>query len=175
MPVDPNILADLPLFRGLSTVELEELCSYLSERAIGAKERIMREGDSPGHPIYILLRGTVEVVKGGINGRQHVITSLSAPSVFGEIEVLAKRPAIAGVVATTEVALAELARGDFDQMLNASRTAALKVVKNLAQTLSYRLAATDEQLAAHFDAGDTLAQAEIGLMRSVLYAGWRPD
>lgn len=173
MGVDSALLTDFPLFAGLSTVELEEISSHLTTKDVPALERIMREGDPPGHPIYILLAGSVEITKTGIQGHPHVISSLAAPSVFGEIEVLAKRPAIASVTATSAVRVAMLKRGVFDEMCQQNRSAALKVVKNLAQTLSYRLAATDERLATYFDHGDKGQRETIGAMRSVLYSSWR--
>ncbi len=175
MHVEASALVDLPLFAGLSTVELEEIVSLLVQKRIAARERLIREGDPPGHPIFILLAGSVEVTKAGVNGRPHVISSLSAPSVFGEIEVLAKRPAIASVTAVTDVEVAELPRGAFDELAAQSRSSVLKIIKNLAQTLSFRLAATDEQLAAQFDTGDSLSRAKIGLMRSVLYSSWKDE
>ena len=173
--VDTKLLAGIPLFRGLSTVELEEIASHLTERKGVPQECIIKEGDPPGHPIFVLMRGAVEVLKGGVDGREHVISSLAAPSVFGEIEVLAKRPAIASVVATTNVELAMLKRGVFDEMAQQDRTAVLKIIKNLAQTLSYRLAATDERLASYFDVGDTTMRERLGLVRTVLYSSWKAD
>jgi CRP/FNR family transcriptional regulator, cyclic AMP receptor protein len=173
MSVDLKLLAAVPLFRGLTSVELEEIASQLDSREFKAGDRIMREGDAPTHPIYILLKGAVEVVKNAVHGRDHVISTLSAPSVFGEIEVLARRPAIAGVAASTVVLVAELQRGVFDEMAAQNRPGMLKIIKNLAQTLSFRLAATDEQLAAHFDAHGSDAAQGLGKVRSALYSGWK--
>ncbi len=175
MSIDATLLAELPLFRGLSSVELEEIASQLETREFKQGERIIREGDPPNHPMYILLRGVVEVVKNGVNGRDHVISTLSAPSVFGEIEVLARRPAIAGVAASTVVVAAEFRRGVFDEMVAQNRSAVLKIIKNLAQTLSFRLAATDEQLAAHFESASPGAKESLGRLRHVLYSGWKRD
>jgi CRP-like cAMP-binding protein len=165
-------LASLPLFRGLTSVELEELASYLVTRTATAKERIIEEGDSAGHPIYILLGGTVDILKRGHHSRPHVIGSLSAPSVFGEVEVLARRPAIASVVASTDCQLALLHRGTFDELTAANRSAILKVIKNLAATLSFRLAATDERLAAFFG---VLERPEAEALRQAIHTGWKTD
>jgi CRP-like cAMP-binding protein len=169
MAVDYKLLTDVPLFRGLSSVELEEMGSQLDSRQFNPGERIIREGDAPNHPIYILVKGAVDVIKNGLNGRDHVISTLSAPSVFGEIEVLAHRPAIASVVASTPVMVAELRRGLFDEMAAQNRSGMLKVIKNLATTLSFRLAATDEQLAAYFEATSPDQRASLGRVRSALY------
>lgn len=174
MPVQVDVLAGLPLFKGLTTIEIEELASHLDTDEAGDKAVLIREGDEPNHPIYILLDGTVEVLKHGVDGRDHVISSLSAPSVFGEIEVLAHRPAIAGVRTTSPVKLALLNRGVFDELCAGNRPCILKVIKNLASTLAYRLAATDGRLAAYF--GVTRPDAEtVGQMHSFLYSTWHTD
>jgi CRP/FNR family cyclic AMP-dependent transcriptional regulator len=169
MSVDVTALVDLPLLRELTTSELEEIALRLSVREFAPAERLIKEGDAPEHPIYILLQGSVDVLKASVQGRQQLITSLSAPSVFGEIEVLAKRPAIASVTASSAGQVAMLRRGDFDEMARQNRSCALKVIKNLAQTLSMRLAATDERLAACFDLGDQQRKD----LRNLLYTGWK--
>lgn len=175
MPVQVDALADLPLFRGLTTVELEEIASHLVTEELDNKQIIIKEGDEKGHPIYILLHGNVEVVKHGVDGRDHVISSLAAPSVFGEIEVLARRPAIAGVIALTRVELALLNRGPFDELCAAQRSCMLKVIKNLATTLAYRLAATDGRLATYFNLSSPANRDAIGQLQNVLYSTWHPN
>lgn len=173
MPIDTEVLQSLPLLRGLTSSEVEELAVQLEITAVAAGESIIREGDPPGHPLFILLEGSVEVIKRGMDGRGHVISSLSAPSVFGEIEALARRPAIATVNAVTAARFALLKRGVFDEMCTNNRPAALKMVKNLAQVLSHRLAATDERLAAQFNLSMPGAEAEVGELRRVMYSSWR--
>lgn len=173
MPIETSILVALPLFKGLSTTELEEFASRLEERSFPAGEEIITEGSNPGTPLYILLHGAVEVVKRGPDGRGHVISSLQAPSVFGEVEILAQRKPIAGVNAVTEIKTAVLGRGVFDEMCHANRPCTLKVVRNLAQVLSYRLAATDERLAAHFELSVPGIDEQLVNVRNIMYSSWR--
>ncbi len=175
MPVQVDVLADLPLFKGLTTVELEELASHLVTEDFDSKQIIIKEGDKGAHPIYILLHGNVEVVKTGVDGRDHVISSLAAPSVFGEIEVLARRPAIAGVIALSKVELALLNRGPFDELCTANRSCMLKLIKNLATTLAYRLAATDGRLAAYFNLSSPANRDAVGKLQNVLYSTWHTN
>ncbi len=173
--VRAEALAPLPLFRGLTSVELEELASYLVDARASAQQRIIEEGDAAAHPIYILLEGSVDIVKCGLKSRPHVIGSLSAPSVFGEIEALARRPAIASVVAAGDCGLALLHRGVFDELTAANRSGILKVIRNLASALSYRLAATDERLAAYFDVGGEDAERHLGPLQTVIYSSWKRE
>ena len=172
MPVQVDLLANLPLFDGLSTVELEELGSHLESAEVDAKQTIIKEGDQPDHPIYILISGNVEVIKYGIDRRDHVISTLAAPSVFGEIEVLARRPAIATVCTVSKCRLALLNRGVFEELCNNNRSCILKVVKNLATTLAYRLAATDGRLAAYFSLTQNNDPEAIGQVHKTLYSSW---
>jgi CRP-like cAMP-binding protein len=177
MPVQVDLLSGLPLFIGLSSVELEEMASLLETTESKPRDVLIREGDPPDHPIYILLKGAVEVVKHGVDNRDHIISTLGAPSVFGEIEVLARRPAIASVLTIGPVLLAklrrELRRGVFDELCQQNRPGMLKVVRNLATTLAYRLAATDERLAAYFSTSAPDEAAALGQMRNLLYSSWQ--
>lgn len=165
MPVDARRLEGMPVLVGLSSDELEEFATHLSPRSVEAGQPIIKEGDSPDHPIYILLKGYVDVTKRGLDGKARIISSLSAPSVFGEVEMLAKKPAIAGIAAGSGVELAVLSRGQFDELCNQNRLCILKFIKNLARVLSFRLASTDERLAAHFHGAD-LAQVQGALYAS---------
>lgn len=172
MPVPVDLLAGLPICHGLTSVDLEELASHVEESVLPARSLIIREGDPPGHPIYMLLEGTAEVLKNGADGRDHLISALNAPSVFGEIEVLAGLPAIAGVQAVSEVRLALLKRGVFEELAAQGRPAILKVIKNLASTLAYRLAATDGRLASFFNQSAGGSEEALERVRNVLYSTW---
>jgi CRP-like cAMP-binding protein len=172
MPIDASLWKSLPLFAGLNSTEVEELAAQMTPKKVAAGQTIIREKDAPGLPMYVLLAGSVDIVKQGVDQRAHVIANLSAPSVFGEIELLACRPAIASVVAATDVSLALLHRGVFEELVAAVRPAVMKVVRNLAQTLSYRLAATDERLAAFASVASGRERKHLGQMQSLLYSGW---
>ena len=175
MPVEIHQLERLPLFTGLNTTELEEMAAHLGTTEVCAGTTLISEGDPPGAPMFILVQGAVEVVKRGLDGRGHVISSLSAPSVFGEVEVLARRPAVATVAAITDVCLATLGRGVFDELCAANRSCVLKLVRNIAQVLSHRLAAADQRLAAQFEARTPLGPDRIGELRGMLYSSWNVD
>jgi CRP-like cAMP-binding protein len=172
MPVAVDALTNLPIFRGLDSVELEELASHLVATVVEPNQCIIKEGENKSHPMYILLAGNVEVAKFGIDGRDHVISSLSAPSVFGEIEILVRRPPIASVIARSRAELAMLNRGVFDELCELQRPSMLKVIKNLATTLAYRLAATDGRMAAYFNVSSPQARDALGKMQNVLYTSW---
>jgi len=174
MPVEASSLVPVPMLVGLDSTEVEEIAAQMTAQNIKAGQTIIREKDAPGHPVYVLLAGVVDVVKQGVDRRAHIIANLSAPSVFGEIEMLARRPAIASVVAATDVTLALLHRGAFDELVAAGRPAVMKIIRNLAQTLSYRLAATDERLTAFASIATDHERAQLGEVRALLYSGWSP-
>ena len=171
MPVPMEDLEGLPLFEGLSSIELEEVAAHCHRDEAEAGVVLIRENDPPHNPIYVLTSGTVEIAKLGADGRDHTISTLAAPSVFGEVEVLARRPAIASVRTTSKVHFASLGRGVFDELCDASRSCVLKMVRNLAGTLSYRLAATDQRLAAYFSQGHPDAETVLPHVRGTLYNG----
>jgi CRP-like cAMP-binding protein len=169
MPVELETLRSLPLLRGLDSNELEEVAAHLALRDVPASTEIIREGEDSAHALYFLLQGSVDVVKRGMDGRGRVISSLSAPSVFGEVEALSHRKAIASVLASSSARFAVLHRGVFDEMCAANRSSALKIIRNLAQVLSYRLAATDDKLAAQFALEAPTAKE----IHRVIFSDWR--
>lgn len=168
MPIDAQLLAELPLFSNLTHEELGEIAEHCHLSRVARGTDVIGEGDAPGHPLYVLLSGRVAIVKHGRDNRRHVISQLSAPNVFGEMEVLATRPALAGVVALQAVSFATLGGKAIAALSKGGRPCILKLITNLAATLSYRVAASD----ARPPRGDNAPTPRVGELRQVLYGGW---
>ncbi len=83
-------------------------------------EAIVREGDA-GDSFYLIERGTVAVTIGGNDGgAADTIHHLAAGAYFGEMSLLTGEPRSATVVAESDVAVLELGRAGFEQILVAN-------------------------------------------------------
>jgi len=108
-------LAAIPLFAGLSPVELETLADLLSLERFSAGEDVVREGE-PGDRLYVVGRGRVEVVVPAGTGEE-VVNTLTDGDFFGEIALLADQPRAATVRTAAQSELYSLARADFEWLL----------------------------------------------------------
>jgi CRP/FNR family transcriptional regulator, cyclic AMP receptor protein len=68
MEKDIALLREITLFKGLQVEKIQKILNIMRKVVYSENETIMREGDS-GDTMYIILEGTVEVVK---IGRAHV-------------------------------------------------------------------------------------------------------
>jgi CRP-like cAMP-binding protein len=170
-PAQNDMLARVPLLHGFAPEEVAEIAAALQYEETPPNVAIISERSATVCGLYFLLSGTAEVRKRGYDRRDHIITQLIGPTIFGEIEMMARRPAIASVVTCTDVMTAMLSTDVFDDMSASDRPCALKMTRNIARTLGCRLAATDERLAACFDLPD---HSQVGWLRAAqatLYTG----
>ena len=133
-------LSRIPLFRGLSPAQLEDLRQKLSPEVFRRGEVICREGEEADR-MWFLESGQVEVVI-QVDGEEVRLATLRDGDFFGEMALLTGSVRSATVRALTDVDLWSLRKEEFDGLLLQYPTVAIA----LSQALSERLHATTERL-----------------------------
>jgi voltage-gated potassium channel len=108
-----GMLARVPIFAGLSAIEIAEMMRYLRAQTVQPGMPIMRKGDE-GDSIFFISSGEVIVETG--DGPH----DLGRGDFFGEISVLRKSPRTATVRAKTQVKLLVLDAADLNALMNRS-------------------------------------------------------
>ena len=103
-----DFLRDLPLSRARSLLQVAR------RMTLPAGEHIVTQG-TKGDSFYIIVHGTVQVVKNGIPIKRY-----RAGDYFGEMAILLDQPRSADVIAKTDVDLVALDRNDFLAALRGS-------------------------------------------------------
>jgi CRP-like cAMP-binding protein len=143
-----NFLRHSPLFAGFTENQFQTLLPLAQTQEYEAGDEIVKEGE-PGDRFFILIEGTLDIVKESEDGDSHVLASLDREGdFFGEMSVVDIQPRSATVKAReksrvivfTNVALVDL----FDSYPEVLGVVAL----NIARVLSLRLRTVDEALAA---------------------------
>ncbi len=112
---------------------------------VPAGSAVFREEDR-AQGLFVLLEGSVEVVKEGGPGGVVVIATVEAPSVLGEMSLITDRPHSATVRARTNCDVPAPHRApQFDRLLQGESLAAYKVVATLADVIAWRLNRMDEK------------------------------
>lgn len=132
-----NFLLETPLFRDLDPTELSEVVRILQVQRIRSGHPVFREGEE-GDAWFVLFEGEADVVKESAFGPQRKLSTLNAPSCFGEMAILDGSKRSASVIANGEVRVFRFPRAPFNDLLAEGNLAAYKLVLQMARVLCER-------------------------------------
>jgi CRP/FNR family transcriptional regulator, cyclic AMP receptor protein len=155
MEKDIALLKEITLFKDLPVEKIQKILNIMRKVAYSENEIIMREGDS-GDTMYIILEGTVEVVKSLVIGdmededvgKNKVFTRLDGKhhhAVFGEIALLEELKRTATIKAITNCVLYEIRRDDFIKLAEDDHELGYHILLSLSRIISARLRKADEE------------------------------
>jgi CRP/FNR family transcriptional regulator, cyclic AMP receptor protein len=139
-----EILAQTPLFAGLSQAELRTLAARTVRKLYSAGELIFSEGE-PCSGLHIVARGRVRIFKTSINGREQVLAVNGSGETVAELPVFDGGPFPASACAVEDAELAFISRRDFHAYCLEHPEVALKVLSVVGARLR-RLVGIIEEL-----------------------------
>jgi CRP-like cAMP-binding protein len=95
---------------------------------------VLSQGD-PGDALFLIGEGQLKVAVFGEDGREVILSVLSAGGLFGEMSLLDDEPRSAHVIAMTDSVLFQLRREDFRARVRASPDLALALLRELSRRL----------------------------------------
>ena len=126
----PTALGRVPLLTPLAADELAALAGQVHRLAFARGETIVREGE-PGDSFYLVERGIIAVTIGRDGSGTQTISRMVPGDYFGEMSLLTGEPRSANVVAETDIAVLEVGRRAFEQIL-AANPALLEPISQIA-------------------------------------------
>ncbi len=156
-------LRTVPLFRDFDATELAEIAQLVATRRYAKHQTIFREGD-PGHTFYVILAGSVAVVRIAPDGRETILSILKERDFFGEMSVFDTSVRAASVRTLTEVEVGAIERDDFLNLIDQNP----KIGRLLVIALSERLRAANKLISATTsqDIRSRLASLLLNLMQN---------
>ena len=136
-------LKKVPLFRDFDETELAEVVQLVATRRYGKHQTIFREGD-PGQTFYIILTGSVAIVRVAADGRETILSILKERDFFGEMSIFDTAVRAATVRTLTEVEVGAIEREDFLALIDRSP----RIGRLLVIALSERLRAANKLISA---------------------------
>jgi CRP-like cAMP-binding protein len=124
-----DILAQVPLFAGLSRRHLKQIAEHADEIAFRQGESIV-EVDQPGGSFYVILEGEVRVIRG-----TRTIAHMGPGEFFGEISLLDGGPRTATVIAETPVVAVRVFKRSFDKVVTQEPRVASQILAVVARRL----------------------------------------
>ena len=140
-------LKSFPLLSKLSDEELASLAEVMEERYFPAGTEILREGE-PGDEMYLLLRGSVDVLKTTPFGDRYVTASLvdSYHCSFGEMALIDRGKRSATVRAKTDCRTLALGAEAFRRFCREHPSIGLELLMSISSTLVHDLRMENENL-----------------------------
>ena len=124
-----DLLAQVPLFEGLSRRHLKQIAEHADEISFRRGETIV-EADQPGGTFFVIVEGEVRVVRG-----DRTIARVGPGEFFGEISLLDGGPRTASVIAATPVVAIRLFKASFDKVVREEPRVAGKILAAVARRL----------------------------------------
>ena len=129
-----EVLRHVWLFSELSDDQLESISSFTFEKSFGPGELIVEEGQT-GNGLYIIVSGSIEVLKGDSAATPQVLAKPGAGDVFGEMALLGEWPRTASVRALDTVECLGIDRWVFLSQLERQPKVTIRMLQILAQRL----------------------------------------
>lgn len=111
-----DMLSKCDLMRHLPAADIENILQALKTVEVPANQELFRAGD-PGAALFIVAQGSVEI----LSDKDVPLATLSQGQTFGEMALLAGGVRTATARTRSPSVLLELARADFDHMLEADK------------------------------------------------------
>jgi CRP-like cAMP-binding protein len=144
-PINPDELAKIPIFAGMTGSHLEQIVGIGSEERYGPQERIFAEGD-PGDKFYLILGGAVRISKMVPGMGEEALAVLRAGDYFGEMSLVDESARSADALVQERCHLFVVRKEDLDGLLFVNRDLAYELLWNFVRTLTNRLRETNNKM-----------------------------
>jgi CRP/FNR family transcriptional regulator, cyclic AMP receptor protein len=140
------------LWSGLDEQTLASWMERLRTIELGSGEVVFREGD-PGRAMYVVLAGSVEMVKQRPGGGEAQLAIIPVGQWFGEMSLLDVQPRAVTARTSAAVRLLLVQPTDLEALYRANMKAYALLMMNIARQLSRRLRRAESALADAAEAG----------------------
>jgi CRP/FNR family transcriptional regulator len=135
------LLANVPIFTGLSEEDLSAVAAVSIPRTFRAGEVVFREGDG-GDTCYIVRSGVARALRQHSDGRSITLSHFAAGDIFGELAMFDEEPRSAMVDVIEHLEVVAIPGRDMQRLMREYPEIAAKLNAALAR----RLRATNERL-----------------------------
>lgn len=133
---ESELLRSIPMFRDVDLTKLRLLAMSGNRINFEAGQGVFTQGDV-SNAVYVLLDGTVDIIREAGNGKRVRLAQLGGNAVFGETGVLCDQRRTATVEAATPVTVLEIDRHTFYEVVRDVPQLALAIARELALRLEH--------------------------------------
>jgi CRP/FNR family transcriptional regulator, cyclic AMP receptor protein len=144
--MDAEVLGKMSLFTGLAPRAVNGLAGVFSEQTATSGERIITQGQ-PSMGVYIVIRGSVEVMRETKTGALIPIHKIEEGELFGTLSTIDGGSRGAHCIARGDVTYAFMQKTDFMELVQANSTMGLGFQVAVIRAIFQDIRETNEQLA----------------------------
>ena len=160
------------LCKGLTVEQADQIVRALIPLKVNAGQNVLREGDNPSG-LFLLMKGTVEILKRTRDGGTQSLGTVEAPTVLGEMSLLTARPRSATVVSVTDCDFFLLTTLQFERLIASESIAAYKLIGTIAEVLATRVKRLDEKVVELSTGREASATVEeLAAFKQRLFSEW---
>jgi CRP-like cAMP-binding protein len=151
MPVNIEVLRQIPYFSKLSQEELANVAAVTVERHYNRGDIVLIEGEKDGSLCYVC-SGLVKVYKASTGGKEQVLRQIGAGFTFNDVPALDGGPNPASVAAMEPSVIYVIRRAELRKLITTRPEVAEAVVLTLAKTLRHLVALVEDLSLRHVTA-----------------------
>ena len=133
-----KVIADCPLFRGLSNSELKILLKTAHEREFSADERVFSE-NTLGLCFYVIAKGSVDIVSENPGGNPKVLRKYDEGAYFSEVHLFTETNHTVSCVAREVTKMIIFSKPDIEDLIKIKPKIGNKLLLNFLGYLSEQL------------------------------------
>jgi CRP/FNR family cyclic AMP-dependent transcriptional regulator len=127
-------LRRVPLFYGLSELQLDLLSTGSSRRTYAKGRTLVAEGE-PSQSLFVLLSGRAKVQRSDSEGKEVIIAVIGPGEFIGEMSLIDDEPRSASVITLESCEFLSIRKESFRQILMQSTEVCMGVMKGLVKRL----------------------------------------
>jgi CRP-like cAMP-binding protein len=151
VPVDVDMLRQIPLFATLSSEDLAHVAAMTVERHYERGDIILLEGDLGG-ALHYVREGVVKVFKTSVGGKEQVLRLIAAGHTFNDVPALDGGPNPASAAAMEPSVVYVIRRTELLKLIATRPEVAGAVVQTLASALRHLVALVEDLSLRHVTA-----------------------
>jgi len=144
-----TLMCEVPQFDQLTTEELDVLAKHVFRQKAAKGTVLCKEGNQ-GDSLFFIISGIIEIKKESIDGRQTVLARFNKGASVGEMSLIENSPRSATAVVIEDSELLILTTDNFERLVDSSPQVGIKILRNIAKSLSVRLRHTSGRFADVF-------------------------
>ena len=131
--------------------DVEALLSACTVRRLPQGEVLCREGE-PGTRLFVLLEGSIHVVKRDVEGRDRAVGAIEAPTLLGQMGIIDRARRTASCVAATDCVVAGMDQGTFQELVRQTSPTGAALRRLLLSSLTRQMVHGNNRLRSLFAA-----------------------
>ena len=135
MSPEVSVLANVPLFSGLSPEELATIESHGVSRSHRKNTLVIDRGEETDS-LYLILSGKVKVFISDEEGKEVILNTQGIGEHFGELAVVRESPRTSSVLTLEDCKFLVLSKGAFQECLVRHPSIAFNLIRALAERIS---------------------------------------